>query len=39
MSGPHLYKQRITVFWKVFPMEDKRLFGCENIIDVQFGYA
>lgn len=30
---------RFTVFCKVFPMEDEKLFGCENIIDVQFGYA
>lgn len=39
MSGPQLYEQRLTVFWKVFPMEDERLSGCENFIDVQFGYA
>lgn len=39
MSGAQLHKQRITVLWKVFPMEKERLFGCENIIDAQFGYA
>lgn len=39
MSWPQLYKQGMIVFWKVFPIEEERLAGCENIINVQFGYA